>query len=490
MNYLSVELARIDLARGDARVLRDVAWRVRPGERWALLGPNGAGKTQLLKLLAGDVWPTPKRTALRRYRLGRATFDQPLGVKDRIAYVGAERQDKYARYGWNLTVEELVGTGLAGTDIVLDVPDRAGRKRIAELLARFGLRQLAARKLLTLSYGERRLALIARALATRPRLVLLDEVFNGLDGARREHLMRFLEASRRTRLPWVLAAHRREDLPRCVTHVLVLEDGRVRYAGRRQQEVLDRAFDGASKPMRRARPGLRARASRLRPPVGTVQIDIRNADVYVDHHPVLHGISWTIRTSEHWAVLGRNGSGKSTLLRLVYGDLSPAAGGTIERAGFPRGSHIEDFKRTVGFLSPELQAEHARDDLTVVDIVISGRHASIGLNDPATAADRRAVRRWLEFFGLTEWAERRPRELSYGQMRRVLLARAMANSPRMLLLDEPCTGLDTSTRAVVLAHLEHLARDGVQLVMATHHADDIVPAVNRVLSLGAGRVLA
>lgn len=490
MNYLSVELARIDLARGDARVLRDVAWRVRPGERWALLGHNGAGKTQLLKLLAGDVWPTPSRKSLRRYRLGRATFDQPLGIKEQIAYVGAERQDRYARYGWNLTVEELVGTGLFGTDIVLNQPDRAARKRITELLTRFGLTEFAARKVLTLSYGERRLALIARALATRPRLVLFDEVFNGLDGPRREHLMRFLEGSRRTRLPWVLAAHRSEDLPRCITHVLVLENGRVRYAGRRHQEVLDRAFDGASSRTRRARPAAHAYASRSGSKDAAIRIEVRNADVYVDHHPVLHDISWTIRAGEHWAVLGRNGSGKSTLLRLLYGDLSPAAGGAIERAGFARGSHIEDFKRTVGYLSPELQAEHARDDVTVADIVISGRHASIGLNEPATRADRKAVRRWIEFFGLTDWVDRRPRELSYGQVRRVLLARAMANSPRVLLLDEPCTGLDASTRAVVLAHLEHLARDGVQLVVATHHADDIVPAVNRVLRLGAGRVLA
>jgi molybdate transport system ATP-binding protein len=343
--------------------------------------------------------------------------------------------------------------------------------------------------MLTLSYGERRLALIARALATRPRLMLFDEVFNGLDGPRREHLMRFLEASCRTRLPWVLAAHRSEDLPRCVTHVLVLENGRVRYAGRRQQEVIDRALDGTRSHIARARSALRARVAPSRTDQGVIRIEVRNADVYVDHHSVLHDITWTIRVGEHWAVLGRNGSGKSTLLRLLYGDLSPASGGIIERAGFPRGSHIEDFKRTVGYLSPELQAEHARDDLTVADIVISGRHASIGLNDPATAADRRAVRRWLEFFGLSDWVDRRPRELSYGQMRRVLLARAVANSPRLLLLDEPCTGLDTATRAVVLAHLEHLARDGVQLVMATHHADDIVPAVNRRLRLGAGRVL-
>jgi molybdate transport system ATP-binding protein len=487
MNFLSVELEGVDLTRGDTRVLRDVNWRVRPGERWALVGHNGAGKTQLLKLLAGDVWPTPSRGAQRRYRVGVRRVDQPAEIKEHIAYLGAERQDKYARYGWNLTVEELIGTGLFATDIVLQQPDRRGRRAVEALLMRFGLRALASRRILTLSYGERRLALIARALAARPRLLLLDEVFNGLDAARRALLMRVLDRSRVSRLPWVLAAHRVEDIPSSVTHLLALDRGRVKYAGRMSRSVLRDAL-GAG-PDRKARVDSAIRSRRPKSD-SAPRIELRDADVFVDHQPVLHGITWTIRSGEQWAVLGRNGCGKSTLLKLLYGDLSPAFGGVIERAGLAPGAHIEGFKRQVGFLSPELQSDHARDDLSVADIVISGRHASIGLNEPPTAADRRAVRRWLEFFGLTDWTERRPHELSYGQMRRVLLARAMANSPQLLLLDEPCTGLDTATRAVVLAHLEHLAEAGVQLVMATHHADDVIPAIDHVLRLSAGRIVA
>lgn len=503
MSYLDVALEHIGLARGERPVLRDINWRVRPGQRWVLLGHNGAGKTQLLKLLAGDVWPTPASRARRRYRLGGTRFDQPLGVKDRIAYVGAERQDKYARYGWNLTVEELVWTGISGTDIVLAQPDRIARRRVARLIRRFGLEDLRQRCLMTMSYGERRLALIARALASRPRLLLLDEVFNGLDAARRAHLMRVLNVMRRSQLPWVLSAHRREDVPRSATHLIVLENGRIRYAGRRSEAALRRAFgDGRAEAARergaaRLKNARQTRADRERAQrpgeisrrrVSAPRIELRNVDVFVDHHPVLRGISWTLRAGENWAILGRNGSGKSTLLKVLYGDLPPALGGAIARAGFPRGTPIAEFKRTVGFLSPELQAEHARTDLSVAEIVMSGRHASIGLNDSPSVADRRAARRWLEFFQLTNLAARRPREISYGQMRRVLLARAMAGSPRMLLLDEPCTGLDAATRTLVLAHLERLAGDGVQLVMATHHAADLVPAIDHVLRLRDGAV--
>jgi molybdate transport system ATP-binding protein len=209
--------------------------------------------------------------------------------------------------------------------------------------------------------------------------------------------------------------------------------------------------------------------------------------VYVDHRAVLRSLDWEIRPGEHWAVVGPNGSGKSTLLRLLHGDLAPALGGVIERAGFPRGTPLEDFRRTVGVLSPQLQSDHAREDLTVEEIVMSGRHASIGLNSAASSADRRAARRVLTAFDLTGLAARKPRQLSYGQLRRVLLARALVNRPKLLLLDEPCTGLDAASRAVVLARLEELARSGVQVVMATHHASDLIPSVNRILRLRNGR---
>jgi molybdate transport system ATP-binding protein len=280
----------------------------------------------------------------------------------------------------------------------------------------------------------------------------------------------------------VLAIHRAEHVPRSVTHVLVLERGRVRYRGPRSERAFRGFFEAArSKPLLRA--GTRSRSSRRQ---GAVVISIRATDVYVDEKRVLEGLDWTLRAGEHWAIVGRNGSGKSTLVRLLYGDLSPAFGGSLERAGFPRGTPIEDFKKTVGLLSPQLQTEHAGADLTVEEVVMSGRHASIGLNEPPARGDRRAAHRWLAALDLEPLARRRARELSYGQMRRVLLARAMVNEPRLLLLDEPCTGLDASTRAVLLEHLERLARQGVQIVMATHHEADLIPSIRHVLRLRAG----
>src|SRR4051812_27985842 len=138
-SQLSVSLSHVDLDRGGRAVLRDVSWRIRPGQRWLLIGGNGAGKTQLLKLVLGAVWPKPTARGTRRYRLEGEVFETPAGVADEIAYVGAERQDRYEHYEWNFTAREVVGTGLHRTDIPMRALSAAEHRRVLGLLDRLGI---------------------------------------------------------------------------------------------------------------------------------------------------------------------------------------------------------------------------------------------------------------------------------------------------------------------------------------------------------------
>jgi molybdate transport system ATP-binding protein len=461
-----IELSRCSLILDGHTVLDEIDFALHRGERWALIGPNGSGKTFLLKMLRGDVWPTPT---------GRERRDSRLD-KEQIAYVGPERQDKYVRYGWDLTVAQVVATGLFDEDIPLTQPSRAQRQRVARVLQRFGLNGLRRRRMLTLSYGQRRLTLVARAFAGDARVLLLDEVFNGLDVRAREKLRRALERPRGGH-DWVLTSHRPKELPANVTHVARIESGRI--VGRGTEKRGHSSFRRPRAP--------RARPAEIRNvPISAWLVRIANATIFRDYRPVIRDLNWTLRAGEHWAVLGANGSGKSTLLSLIYGDLHPALGGTIERAGLSVGDRIEDWKHRVAWVSPELQADHYLAH-SLEEVVISGRYSSVGLNAPPTAADKRSARRWLEFFGIAELRDRGPRSVSYGQMRLALLARAMANDPELLLLDEPCTGLDGDLRAHVLDEIERLARNGTQIVMAVHDADDIVPAVRNVLKIRAGK---
>jgi ABC-type molybdenum transport system ATPase subunit/photorepair protein PhrA len=208
--------------------------------------------------------------------------------------------------------------------------------------------------------------------------------------------------------------------------------------------------------------------------------------LYVDDHRVLRDVDWELREGEHWAVFGANGAGKTSFLKLLYGDLSPALGGSIERYGYPRGTPITDWKRRVGYVSPELQTDYAVN-VTVRDLVASGRYASIGLAEAPTAADSRAAERWLKFFRLASFADRRPRELSYGQVRRALIARALAGGPRILLLDEPLTGLDPKQRAAIKGLLRRLMGRRLTIIVALHHPEDLPAGMTHALRLSGGR---
>jgi molybdate transport system ATP-binding protein len=481
---LAVSLHAAGVRRAGRWVLRDITWQLKPGERWALIGDNGAGKTQLLKLLSGDVWPTPRAggaervRAARTYRLGRRGIEL-IDAKPRMAYVGAERQDKYARYGWNLPVRDLIATGLHRSDLLLASVSRYEDRKVDAALRFCGLRRLAHRRFLTLSYGEKRLALLARALVQDPDWLLLDEFYNGLDADFRRRIDAVLQAARRRGLAWVATAHRAMDIPRGTGLSLELAGGRIQSVGRLRRADLKRL-------QVRARETTAPR--RRRAPHGPVLLRLSHADVYVEHHAVLEDVNWRLRQGEHWSVFGANGAGKSSFLKLIYGDLAPALGGLIERSGFPKGTPISEWKRHVGYVSPELQSSYAID-VSILELVASGRHSSIGLAQPPTPSDIRAARRWLKFFKLSSIAKRRPLEVSYGQLRRALIARAMAASPRILLLDEPLTGLDPGQRALLKRILEVLMRRHVTLIAAVHHVEDLPHGMTHGLHLHKRRAL-
>ena len=478
--YLEVRLEHVSLHRAGRSVLKDISWTIRPGERWVLAGANGAGKTQLLKLVAGAVWPTPSTRAIRHYLLGRERSSTPAEVKEEIAYLGAERQDKYQRYGWNMAVERIVGTGLYRTDIPLDALTASDRGRIGQALARLAVSQLAARRFLSLSYGERRVVLLARALLSRPRLLLLDEVLNGLDEINRARLERWL-GRQKGPLPWVLATHRMEDVPPSATHALVLDGGRIVYAGARRAAPLSEWLEA---PHRRAPLPKRSHGAQRRSGRTLVRLD--QARVYLEGSRVLEGVSLTVHAGELWVIHGRNGSGKTTLLRTLYGDHGVAVGGTIVRAGAAAGVPLEAFRKRVGLVAPHLQADHPQE-LTVEEVVQSGRYASLGLNEPPTAADRAAARCALAALGLTPLARRALGELSYGQARRVLFARALVRAPRLLLLDEPFAGVDSLTRGALLERVLELAAGGTAVVVSAHRPGEWLKSATHELELAAGR---
>lgn len=472
--------------------MRDISWRIREGERWLVVGASGAGKTQLLKIVAGDVWPDEAAHVPRRYLLDGEWHEQPVDVREEIAWLGPERQDRYERYGWNFTALEVVGTGLTRSDIPQGPLTPREREHCLSLLRRAGIARLARRHFLTLSYGERRLVLLARTLAWRARLLLLDEVATGLDEENRERLYKVLSGPAMRRATWVCSAHREEDIPPAVTHLLWLEAGQVRHAGPLRPAKLRAALaaaqgeapKGLRNATRRAASKVAA-AGRKRAP-GKPLVSLQHASVYIDGERVLQDIDLTIRRGECWVLHGANGSGKSTLLRTLYGDHGVAQGGSIWRAGIEPGVPLEEFRARTGFIAPQLQADYPRY-YSVLETVISGLHSSIGLNFEATAAEKRRAMAALRSLGMERFAERPLAEMSYGQVRRVLFARAFVLRPRLLLLDEALTGLNGPLRTELLAWIEAQVDAGTTVVMTTHYRREWPRNASHELLMTRGR---
>lgn len=223
-------------------------------------------------------------------------------------------------------------------------------------------------------------------------------------------------------------------------------------------------------------------------------LEIDDATVTLDGHPALDHLSLCIQRGEHTAVLGRNGSGKSTLVRVIARELHPLArsgrGPAVRIFGRERWN-VAELRQLLGIVSPALQQTFTTDrPPDVLDTVLSGFFAARDTwNHTVTAAMRQRAHEALAQVGASQLLGRSMASLSTGEARRVLIARALAHRPLALLLDEPCAGLDMASRREFIASLGPLARSGTTLLLVTHHVEEIVPEIDRVVLLREGRVL-
>ena len=206
---------------------------------------------------------------------------------------------------------------------------------------------------------------------------------------------------------------------------------------------------------------------------------------------ILDGVDWRVQRGEHWVILGANGSGKTSLLKALTGYLTPTQGGIILLGRRFGASDWRDLRLQVGMVTNSFSTAIPAAEVAL-DTVVSGKFAQLDLWARVTARDRRAGRRWLRFVGAEQLAAREWAFLSQGERQRVLIARALMARPRLLILDEPCAGLDPDARENFLQFMEKLTqrRGAPALVLVTHHVEEITPGFSQVLMLRSGRVVA
>ena len=481
-----IRLEGVDVEIDGKVILRDLRWCLREGEHWAVLGGNGSGKSTFLKLIRGELSLAPGCAGRRVYGFDGDEQVTAVGIKEKIALVSPELQTRYLTQEWSRTALQAIHSGFSGGDYAYQRLSEAQKNRARRIVRLLGMAELLPRNVQELSTGELRKVLVARALAGAPRVLICDEICDGLDVASRENLLSALDQVARGGTQLLLTTHRAEELIPAITQRLLFKVGRIVENG-----VLPPALSGSEFVAGDVFPAIPKKKSAVK--AGRlfdvkVLIQIERADVYLNERRVLHDINLEIKAGEHWAVLGPNGAGKSTLLKLILGDVHPACGGRVRRFEFTPKHTIWELKRRIGFVSPELQSNY-RDEVTGLEAIASGYFSSIGLMLKPSRRQRAEAAKLAHKLGLGELVGKSVLQMSYGEFRRILLVRALVQRPDLLICDEPFDGLDVSGRQQMAKTVETVARSGTSLVLVTHHACDLPGCLTHVIELERGRVV-
>lgn len=220
-------------------------------------------------------------------------------------------------------------------------------------------------------------------------------------------------------------------------------------------------------------------------------VDIQGLSWTRGEKNILQNINWQIENGEHWVVLGLNGSGKTSLLKIITGYEWPTKG-KVQVLGHTYGAcEIQEVRKAIGWVSSAIREEMYPSD-SGLHVVISGKFASIGLWRQFEGADHNRAMEILQELGCEQLANKRYGTLSQGEKQKILLARALMASPRLLILDEPCFGLDIQAREQVLSAIQKMgsSSDTPAILLVTHHIEEIQPVFTHVLLLREGEIVA
>jgi molybdate transport system ATP-binding protein len=471
-----IALDRVNVHLQGHHVLRDVSWQLEAGQHWAFSGRNGSGKSTLLRVIRGDQWIDPD-DGTRSYAFDGVTTPGVITARAQIGVVTPEQQEYYTRLELPITARAVIASGLDDTTYLhrpTTGPETAAVDEILELLH---LQPFANARVRALSFGQMRRVLIARALVRKPRILVLDEFTNGLDREARHGILTLLEELA-TAVQLIFASHRSDDFIAAVTHRATVRDG----------HIAERA---AGHP---ARPAPLARTRSLDAPPAAIAegppiVSVHDASVFRGTTLVLQRVDWEIRAGQHTAIFGPNGSGKSTFASLVAGTLHPTAEGEIRRFGRTGPFDLWRLKERIVHVSDELQNVYTVNE-TVEGVILSGFASSVGLWHEPDDAERAIAAGLIERLELESLRRRRFMGLSFGERRKVLVARSLVRPPALLILDEIWNGLDVEFRALLAALLTALATEGTTLLLIAHHEEDLPEMIVRRFTIEHGRLKA
>lgn len=427
----------------------------------SIIGRNASGKTQ---------WVEQFRRQTASDKLRYIAFRDTYGPAVDGAY--------YLQLRWNQHDID------AETPTVRHKLGNWNEEEVAPLLRLFHLEDSLDKYIITLSSGELRKFQLVKTVLCHPKILILDNPFIGLDAETRQQLRDLLLLLvKQQQLDLYLVLAKTDDIPAYTDRIIDMD-----HEGRELSLASYLKEKEASGNEQRLKDQLPKRPNdqlfkRLN---GQEVIRMRNVSIRYGERTILEGLDWTVHNGERWALLGQNGSGKSTLLSLVCADNPQSYACDIALFGYQRGESGEsiwDIKRHIGYVSPELARSYHRD-LPAIRIVASGLKDTVGLYVRPTADELEQCRQWMRIFGIDALANRSFLQLSSGEQRLVLLARAFVKDPELLILDEPLHGLDDVNRQLVRDIIEAFCqRPNKTLIMVTHYQEELPACITHSLTL-------
>lgn len=457
-----------------------LSFSINKGEAWAFYGENGSGKSLIAQIIKGQYGIKSGEITYafmeeeRRKAGGFAYPSQFIRIVGfEAAYTMSSFRDAYYQQrfssmetDWYPKVRELL-------------PDTEEGCRTAEML---NLVPLMDSSLITLSSGQLRRLLIAKAMLEHPRMLIFDNPFIGLDVKSRKMLNSVFKILMEDGVQLIFLTPTLRDIPPVTTNVLYLDKLECRYAG------LKKGFDSINvkeeAPVQSefdlSRSGYDSGSKDFDVAVKMEHLDIDYADVVYQHD-----LNWTIRKGEKWALLGPNGSGKSTLLSYIFADNPQAYSKPLMLFDRKRGTgeSIWDIKRHIGFTSSEMHLYYL-ENVPCHSVVESGFFDSVGLYRRPSEEQKAFAMSLMAHLGIDGIAEKGFLKVSSGEQRLVLFARAVVKNPDLLILDEPFHGIDFKHKMMCLKLIDtYLKQKDKSIIFVTHYREEIPKAVEKIFEL-------
>jgi len=484
-----ISLIKANIGYFNTTVLRDVSINIYQSQCWAIVGSAGSGKTSLLNAIAGNI-QLQKGEIQRHFNSAENT----VNFHPQMAFVASRHHfrnlsntsDFYYQQRYNSSDSD---DALTVTDYLQSInrsPDMPFKWDFVRVISLLQLTLLADKQIIKLSNGETKRLMIAAALLKNPLVLLLDNPLAGLDVQTRIQFNQIISEIVADGITVIIATSPHE-IPDAVTEVAVLDNNQVTTISK-DQFLIDSTRFESSVSTHFNLDGLIDKY-----PAPTYQYIVAMQDVNVKYGEkiILNKVNWHIKQGEHWALMGPNGAGKSTLLSLINGDNPRAYANDIILFDKKRGTgeSIWDIKKKTGFISPELY-QYFPADSSCLHTIESGYYDTIGLFRASDKIKAEQALKWMQVLGIEQYARQLLKNVPASAQRLCLLARAMIKCPTILILDEPCQGMDDQQVTHFKALVDTICREtNITLIYVTHYAEHIPDSVTQTLKLANGCVV-